>query len=117
MGTDEVAEEGSERVLEKKFGLEKGEKPSAKQVPEYIETVLELIPGSTFVSLLPADADAHYAGKGVSLGAADTPIFWYRPMDSQNYRVIYGDLSVRAADTAPSVAGAERVPTPASPKE
>ena len=46
---------------------------------------------------------AHYAGKGVSLGAADTPIFWYRPKDAKTYRVIYADLSVRDADTPPSV--------------
>ena len=52
---------------------------------------------------LPPEADAHYAGKGVSLGAADTPIFWYRPKDAKTYRVIYADLSVRDADTPPSV--------------
>ena len=46
---------------------------------------------------------AHYAGKGVSLGAADKPIFWYRPKDGKKYRVIYADLSVRDADTPPSV--------------
>lgn len=37
----------------------------------------------------------HYAGKGVKFGQADKPIFWYRPADSQTYRVIYGDLSIR----------------------
>jgi outer membrane lipoprotein-sorting protein len=37
----------------------------------------------------------HYAGKGVKFGQADKPIFWYRPADSQLYRVIYGDLSIR----------------------
>ena len=31
------------------------------------------------VDQLPTQADAHYAGRGVSLGAADKPIFWYRP--------------------------------------
>jgi hypothetical protein len=31
-----------------------------------------------FANQLPPSADAHYAGKGVLLGAADTPIFWYR---------------------------------------
>ena len=56
-----------------------------------------------FIGLLPKEADSHYAGKGVSLGAADTPIFWYRPKDAKKYRVIYADLSVRDADTPPSV--------------
>lgn len=35
-----------------------------------------------------------YLGDGVRLGEADRPVFWYRPDDSQFYRVIYGDLSV-----------------------
>ena len=38
--------------------------------------------------------DWRYLGSGVRLGEADKPVFWYRPDDSQYYRVIYGDLSV-----------------------
>ena len=37
----------------------------------------------------------HYAGKGVKLGAADRPIFWYKPAESENYQVIYADLSTK----------------------
>ena len=68
---------------------------------------------------LPAKAhdgpqsDWHYAGWGVSLGAADRPIFWHRPKDSKKYRVIYADLSVGDADTPPSVTNA--LPVPARP--
>ena len=43
--------------------------------------------------------DWNYAGAGVKLGDADTPVFWYQPQDSDTYRVIYGDLSVK--DVAP----------------
>jgi hypothetical protein len=43
--------------------------------------------------------DWHYAGAGVKLGDADTPIFWYQPQGSDACRVIYGDLSVK--DVAP----------------
>jgi outer membrane lipoprotein-sorting protein len=39
--------------------------------------------------------DYHYAGKGVKLGDAEKAIFWYKPKGLQNYRVIYGDLSVK----------------------
>jgi hypothetical protein len=106
------------QVLEKKFGLEKGQKPSsAKQMREIMGTALKFQPGSTFVDSLPPKADAHYAGKGVSLGAADTPIFWYRPKDAKKYRVIYADLSVRDADTPPNVPKAQPVPGPSSPKK
>ena len=45
-----------------------------------------------------------YAGKGVKLGDANTPVFWYVPKDSKQGRVIYGDLSVREvpADQLPA---------------
>ncbi len=52
----------------------------------------------------------------MSLGSADKPIFWYRPKDAKKYRVIYGDLSVREADTPPSVPNAQPVPMPARSK-
>jgi len=44
-------------------------------------------------------SDFHYAGEGVKLGDSDTPVIWWLPKDSETYRVIYGDLSVR--DVAP----------------
>ena len=66
---------------------------------------------------LPREADAHYAGKGVKVGAAETPIFWYRPKDAKKYRVIYADLSVREADTAPSVPNAQPIVSASSPKK
>ena len=73
--------------------------------------------GFSFAVLLLPDADAHYAGKGVSIGAADKPIFWYRPTDSKKYRVIYADLSLREADAAPNVPDAKPVQNAAMPKK
>jgi hypothetical protein len=73
--------------------------------------------GLLFANRLSPNADAHYVGKGVSFGAADTPIFWYRPKDSKNYRVIYADLSVRDSDTPPNVTKGQPVPAPSGPKE
>ncbi len=114
---DSLDERGSIQGLEKIFGLEKGQMPSAKQIPEVMKLGLKLYPGSTFVDSLPPEADAHYAGKDISLGAADKPIFWYRPKDAKQYRVIYADLSVREADTPPSIPNAQPLPAPSSPKE
>jgi outer membrane lipoprotein-sorting protein len=37
----------------------------------------------------------HYAGDGVKLGDASKAIFWYQPKESETWRVIYGDLSVK----------------------
>jgi len=47
--------------------------------------------------------DWRYAGNGVKINTPDTPIFWYRPAGSENYRVIYADLTVRelSADQMP----------------
>jgi hypothetical protein len=52
-----------------------------------------------FIRFFKGQGQWHYAGQGVKLGDADTPIFWYRPEDSETYRVIYGDL--RVEDVAP----------------
>ena len=74
-------------------------------------------PGLTFVSGLPPEADVHYAGKGVLLGAAEKPIFWYRPKGAKKYRVIYADLSVREADAPPKVPNAQPAPGAAKSKK
>jgi outer membrane lipoprotein-sorting protein len=41
------------------------------------------------------DRGCRYAGDGVKLGDADKAIFWYQSRNSETYRVIYGDLSVK----------------------
>jgi len=47
-----------------------------------------------FIRFFKGEGKWHYAGNGVKLGDAETAIFWYRPKDSETYRVIYGDLTV-----------------------
>jgi hypothetical protein len=93
------------------------ERPSAKHLQEVTRALTRFQPGMNFTASLPPEADAHYAGRGVSLGAADKPIFWYRPKDAKTYRVIYADLSVRDADMPPSVSGAQPAPAQPSPKQ
>jgi hypothetical protein len=58
-----------------------------------------------FTRFFNGDGKWYYRGQGVKLGAAQTPIFWYRPHGSKTYRVIYGDLHV--VDVAP-----ENLPEP-----
>ncbi len=48
-----------------------------------------------FLAFLPQQAEWRYLGKGVRLGAPNTPIFWYGAQGGPIYRVIYADLSVR----------------------
>ena len=52
-----------------------------------------------FQQLEPNGIEWHYVGKGVEFGDANTAVFLYRPKNSKNWRVIYGDLSVK--DVAP----------------
>jgi len=44
-------------------------------------------------------SDFQYTGEGVKLGNSETPVIWWLPKDSETYRVIYGDISVK--DVAP----------------
>jgi hypothetical protein len=52
-----------------------------------------------FRQLDPRGIEWHYAGSGVKIAEAGKVVFWYRPEGSPNYRVIYGDLTVK--DVAP----------------
>ena len=80
------------------------------QMPKIIAESSRYTTGLLFPRTLPPEADAHYAGKGVKPGAADKPIFWYRPADAKTYRVTYADLSVREVPSAPRVPEAKPVP-------
>ncbi len=66
---------------------------------ERVELPLKFAPGFIFVRLLKDENDWHYVGKDVKLGDGNSPICWYKPTDSETYRVIYGDLTVE--DVAP----------------
>lgn len=76
---------------------------------ELMQLSLVIGRGITWALELPKSADAHYAGKGVKRGEPDRPIFWYKPEGKKTYRVIYADLSVKDAERAPEVPGAERI--------
>jgi len=66
---------------------------------EKMKRMMKLARGMQFVMMMRPENDWHYAAKGVKLGDAGTAICWYRPIDSDTYRVIYGDLIVE--DVAP----------------
>lgn len=118
----EIAEQMKEYVETQTQKTAKGGEVQAQETEEvrqarFNEILQRVQSGLNFAIRLSPNADAHYVGKGVSFGAADTPIFWYRPKDSKNYRVIYADLSVRDSDTPPNVTKGQPVPAPSGPKE
>ena len=96
----------------------KNASPGQEEMQEQLNGMLKFTRGLSFAfEQLPRDADAHYAGKGVKVGAADAPVFWYRSGDAKKYRIIYADLSVREADTAPTVPNAQPVVSASGPKK
>ena len=100
-----------------------------KQVPQIIKKVealklsseqnaeLEKTMGAhlLFLRMFKGEGKWYYRGKGVRLGEADKPIFWYRPKGSETYRVIYGDLHVVdvARENLPEPLAADDVPAAA----
>ena len=115
---EEQIEEQVEEFIET-HGLKEAQPQETEEFGQaQINEILQRVQrGLNFAIRLSPNADAHYVGKGVSFGTADTPIFWYRPKDSKNYRVIYADLSVRDSDTPPNVTKGQPVPAPSGPKE
>lgn len=91
------------KSLEKKY---KESEENRKRTEERIKKVrptrknserggMAMVQGMRFASTMKPENDFHYAGKGVQLGDAKTPIAWWKPDGAQTYRVIHGDLSIR----------------------
>ena len=79
----------AEMIKEGKFG--EGETSQQQRQAE----AMQMYRGIMFVTQLPAESNWRYAGENVKSGEVEIPIFWYQPVGSQTYRVIYGDLSVK----------------------
>jgi outer membrane lipoprotein-sorting protein len=101
------------QTLLKTLGVKPGSRPDEKAFKKLMQQATTLGRGlAGFPAQLPPEADAHYAGKGVKLGSSETPIFWYRPATDKTYRLVYADLSVREANTPPSVPNAQSLRGP-----
>ena len=82
--------------------------PAAEQEEQVIKLRTHLARGFNFALQLPADAEAGYAGKGLSQADGDKSIFWYKPTGAEKYRVIRADLTSVDADEPPRVDDAQR---------
>jgi len=102
--------EASQQLILKSARTAKGTSDE-KVMEKFMKVGAKIGRGFSFATQLPSTANAHYAGKGVLRDAKDTPVFWYRPEGAQKYRVIYADLTVRDAETAPEVPGAVLIGT------
>ncbi|MBS0205254.1 MAG: hypothetical protein JSS49_20305 [Planctomycetes bacterium] len=80
------------------------------EVERLLKDLAPLVRGYQFaMEELTESADAHYAGQGITVGTADMPIFWYKPLGSATYRVIDATLKVTESKNAPDVVGAKRL--------
>jgi outer membrane lipoprotein-sorting protein len=80
-----------------------------EKIQELMSESIRIGRGFQFVMQLPESAEATYAGKGAKRDEKARPIFWYKPDGGKKYRVIFADLTVQDADSAPQVAGAKRI--------
>ena len=85
-----------------KNAVQIGEKISASKMSDSEKTKggENLVKLVTFLRFFKGEGQWHYAGSGVKLGDSSKAIFWYKPKDSQNWRVIYGNLNVKDVNEA-----------------
>jgi outer membrane lipoprotein-sorting protein len=83
--------------------------PNDEQMQKLMNVSIKIGRGFQFMVQLPPASEATYAGKGVKFGAKDTPIFWYKPAGSARYRVLDAELIMHDRESAPQVAGAQRI--------
>ena len=78
-------------VLEVKVeALNLPEEEAEKLGTQYVKSMM-------FMNLfmVQGHSEPTYVGKGTAYGSHERPVFWYKPKDSDNYRVLYADLSVK----------------------
>lgn len=92
---------GIQERIDEKFGNWRADIESRKRVlaspefQEFMETGKKLGRGIGFLGSISLTTAWHYAGKDVRIGTLERPIFWYLPNNSDKYRVIYADLTVK----------------------
>lgn len=76
--------------------FERGYRPSSEELSNLKESIMKrILPGIAQVYHLPQDSDWRYLGKRVEYGNPEIIIFYYKPQNSNSYRAIYADLSVK----------------------
>ena len=93
-----------------KSAMKLGSPPTDEGMRLLMKQSLSIGRGLSFVlDRAPAKMEAYYAGKGVKLGASESPILWYKIADQDHYHVIYGDLTVKESPEQPDSPGAVRI--------
>ncbi len=94
-----LTEEEIEQIKQKKGPIYEEMQAKDNEKFGYMLPHLEnIINGFVVINKLPAKSDWHYNGQDAMPGDADTAIFWYKPRNTEIYRVIYGDLTIEDID-------------------
>ena len=80
-----------------------GEGDPSKEIYEAMKQANTIIKGVYFAFEKKADGTWAYVGGDVHLGEAEKVVCWWKPEDSQGYRVIYGDLSIGDSAEEPQI--------------
>jgi hypothetical protein len=86
-------------MLVEKFDRDGDPKEELDRAMQQINLVLK---GLWFAQKYKVQGNWHYCGDGVRLGDTERPVCWWKPQDSPNYRVVYGDLSIGDSPVAPT---------------
>ena len=67
------------------------QKAKQQQEQEFAQSATNAV---YFVTNMKQENDWNYAGEGVKFGDGQTPVAWWKPENSETYRVIWGNLKV-----------------------
>ena len=90
---DDVSIEGMVKFAQDK--METAFKDQQLSDQQQIDVSTKWGQGLVFIRMYKGQGKWYYNGKGVKLGEAETPVFWWHPQNSENWRVIFGDLTVQ----------------------
>ena len=71
-----------------------GDGDPSDEIDEAMKQASIIAKGLFFAQGKKAEQNWHYEGDGVCLGDSDTMVCWWKQEDTNDYRVIFGDLSI-----------------------
>jgi hypothetical protein len=68
--------------------------PPKQEFEQAYQQMTKMLRGLYFAQKQKVNGTWSYAGDGVNLGQTEIPVCWWKQKDSNEYRVIFGDLSI-----------------------
>ncbi len=119
MITSDIMKDFMEKAMQEWKDKEPSKEPSKEEGIKFGGTIASKLTRMMMFIQVKSKQTWRYAGGGVELGDAEAPVCWYKPKDSETYRVVYGDLSVKDVaedDLPPDPNDAGSGSQPASPE-